>query len=92
VLAVAAPLDDASGLQGAQPGGEPVAGRAGVAGDLIEVLVAEGDLAHGEQRPFLPDQVQGGRYRAGPAGQLTGGQFLAHDSSLRRLQNQTNQH
>src|SRR6185437_4264600 len=57
-------------LQGAQPGGEPVAGRARVPRDRVEPLVAEDDLAHGEQRPLLADQVQGGRHGAGPTGQF----------------------
>jgi hypothetical protein len=73
VLAVEAALDHAAGLEGAQPGGEPVPGRAGVARDRVEALVPERDLAHGEQRPLLADQAQGGRHGAGAAGQ-----FLAH--------------
>jgi hypothetical protein len=73
VVAVPAAHHHARRFQRAQPGGEPVAGRAGVLRDHVEPLVAEGDLAHGEQRPLLADQVQGRRHRAGPAGQ-----FLAH--------------
>jgi hypothetical protein len=73
VLAVEPALDHAARLEGAQPGGEPVPGRAGVARDRVETLVPERDLAHGEQRPLLADQVQGGRH-----GARTAGQFLAH--------------
>jgi len=73
VLAVLAPFHHAARLKRAQPRGEPVAWRAGVPRDRVEPLVAEGDLAHGEQRPLLADQVQCGRHRARPAGQ-----FLAH--------------
>jgi hypothetical protein len=74
VVAVAAALHHARRLQRAQPGGEPVTGGAGVLRDHVEPLVAEGDLAHGEQRPLLADQVHGRRHRAG-----TAGQFLAHN-------------
>jgi hypothetical protein len=77
VIAVLAALYHARRFQRAQPGGEPVAGRAGVLRDHIEPLVAEGDLAHGEQRPLLADQVQGRRYRAGAAWE-----FLAHKDKL----------
>jgi len=77
VVAVLAALHHARRLQRAQPGGEPVAGRAGVPRDRVEPLVAEGDLAHGQQRPLLADQVQGRRHRAGAAGQ-----FLAHNHQL----------
>jgi hypothetical protein len=74
VVAVPAALHHARRFQRPQPGGEPVAGRAGVPRDRVEALVAEGDLAHGQQRPLLADQVQGGRDRAG-----TPWQFLAHN-------------
>ena len=74
VVTVLAPLHHARRLQRAQPGGQPVAGRPGVLRDHVEPLVAEGDLAHRQQRPLLADQVQGRRYRAGAAGQ-----FLAHN-------------
>jgi hypothetical protein len=77
VVAVLPALHHARRLQRAQPGGQPVAGRAGVPRDRVEPLVAEGDLAHGEQRPLLADQVQGRRHRAGAAGQ-----FLAHKNKL----------
>jgi hypothetical protein len=77
VIAVLAAHHYAGRLQRAQPGGEPVAWRAGVLRDHVEPLVAEGDLAHGQQRPFLADQVQGRRHRAGAAGQ-----FLAHNDKL----------
>jgi hypothetical protein len=75
VLAVQAPREHAACLKRAQPRGEPVAGGAGVPRDRVEPLVAEADLAHGQQRPLLADQVQCGRHRAGAAGQ-----FLAHSS------------
>jgi hypothetical protein len=78
VLAVAAALDDARGFEGTQAGREAVAGRAGVARDHVEALVPESDLAHGEQRPLLSDQVQGRRHGAGPPRDLAAGQFLAH--------------
>jgi hypothetical protein len=77
VVAVPAAHHHARRFQRAQPGGEPVAGRAGVLRDHVEPLVAEGDLAHGEQRPLLADQVQSRRYRAGAAWE-----FLAHNDKL----------
>ena len=69
--------DHPGGLERAQPDGQPVAGRAGVAGDRVEPLVAERDLADREQRPLLADDVQGGRHRAGTAGQI-----FAHETSI----------
>jgi signal transduction histidine kinase len=84
VVAVLDAGDHPGGLERAQPGGQPVAGRAGIAGDRVEPLVAERDLADREQRPLLADHVQGGRYRAGTAGQI-----LAHTHKHTRLLNQT---
>ncbi len=68
VLAVLPPLHHAARFEGAQPRGNEapsVARCAGVPGDLVEPLVAEGDLAARRAAPrLLADQVQGGRHRA----------------------------
>jgi hypothetical protein len=77
VIAVLTANHQTGRFQRAQPRGEPVAGRAGVLRDHVEPLVAEGDLAHGQQCPLLADQIQGRRHRAGAAGQ-----FLAHNDKL----------
>src|SRR5206468_1370217 len=65
VLAVGAALEDAGAGQGLEPGGERVARRPGAADHLVEPAVAEEDLAQRQQRPLLPDDVQGARDRAG---------------------------
>ena len=56
-----------------QPGGEPIPGRADVADQIGEAGVAEDQFADHQQRPAIADQFQGGRHRAGPAGQLAAG-------------------
>ena len=41
-----------------QPGGQSVAGRAGVPGDLTEPVIAQVDLTHREQRPAVAHQLE----------------------------------
>ena len=48
------------GLQLAEPVGEDVAGRPGVAGDAGEAVHAVADLAQGQERPPLAEDVQSG--------------------------------
>ena len=62
VLAVLPPLQDPRGDQRAQPGRQRVARRSGAPDHLVELAVAEEDLAHGEQRPLLPDDVERARH------------------------------
>ena len=70
-------LDDAGLLERLEARGDPVARSAGAAHDVAEAGLAEAELAHDEQRPALADELEGGRCRAGSAGQL-GEHDLAH--------------
>jgi len=76
VVAVLPPLDHARCLERPEAGGEPVPGRAGVAGDLVEPAVAEADLPDGEQRPLLADQAERRRHRARPPRKIPPGQLV----------------
>ena len=88
MLGVRSPLEDPGADQGAEPGGERVARRAGPAHHLIESAVAEEDLPHGEQGPLLPTMsrvraMEQGRGWAGPVGWVAGS-IGRHSSSLPR--------
>jgi hypothetical protein len=53
-------LHDPRGLQRLQPRSEDVARGACIERDVVEAMLAEDDLAKGEQRPFFADHFQGG--------------------------------
>jgi hypothetical protein len=59
-LLVELALHNPRGLQRLQPRGEDVARRTCVEDDVVEAMLAEGDLAKREQRPFLANHFQGG--------------------------------
>src|ERR1035437_2874258 len=66
MLAVRPALQDARAHQGAEPRGQGVARSPGALDHLVEPAVTEKDLAHGEQRPLLPDDLQGAGDRTDP--------------------------
>src|ERR1039457_1726297 len=72
---VLAALQDPGLDEGTEPGGQAVARRARIARDLIEPVIAEGDLADCEERPLLAQQVQGPGDRARPARKLRSGKL-----------------
>src|SRR4051794_13673067 len=79
VVAVLAALEDPGGDQRAEPGGQGVPRCSGAPDHLVEAVVAEEDLADGQQRPLLADDLEG----AGD-GADAGLRWCGHDSSLPR--------
>src|SRR4051812_1754135 len=77
VVAVLPALEDPGGDQRAEPGGQGVPRCSGAPDHLVEAVVAEKDLADGEQRPLLADDLEG----AGD-GADAGLRWRGHDSSL----------
>src|SRR5271154_780090 len=51
---------DPRGLQGLQARSENVARRTCIGSDVVEAMLAKGDLAKREKRPLLADQFHGG--------------------------------
>jgi hypothetical protein len=66
MLAVLTAGEDARLFQLPQAGGQHLAGRPGVALDVVEAAHPEADLPHHQQRPAFPDQLQGVSDRADP--------------------------
>src|SRR4051812_15501117 len=65
MVLIGGPVDDARRLQGLEPGGDPIARRAGARHDVTETASAERDFADDEQRPLLADDGHRGGDRAG---------------------------
>jgi hypothetical protein len=64
MLGVLPAIEDSRPDQRAQPGGEGVPRRSGLADDLIEPAIAQEHFPDGEQGPLLPDDLERARYGA----------------------------